>query len=358
MLNLPKRKNLQTVVTNLQERVLRPGGLIQAGKTPYMVIKDNGLVKLRHYSAGRQPKYPVPLVIVPPLAVNMLIYDWFPERSFVKSMVEFGFDVYLLDWGKPDRRHAHYCLQTYVAEFMPEFLQKVRQHSGQPQLSLHGWSMGGGLALCYQAITQDSAVRNIITLGTAVDGHANGQIGRQYAALNRTLKRVGFDLRKIPARWAYTPAWLNAVGFKLSDPVSSAQGYFELIKNLDDRELLSQNTTQSAFMDNLEAYPGGVIRDWMYSVWLENEAAQGVISLGQGKAYLNKVSANLMCCAGSHDKLANLHSCEPLMNMVSSEDKGFYVFDGGHTGIVSGVNAPQSIWPQMAHWLGQRSLTE
>lgn len=356
MLNLPSRRTWQSAATNISDRVLRPQKMITAGKTPYQVIHDNGLVRLRYYGvAGNTPKYPIPLVIVPPLAVNMYIYDWFPERSFVKTMIQHGFDVYLIDWGKPDRSHAHFTLETYVAKLMPEFLLKVQQHSGQQEMSLHGWSMGGGIALCYEALTQDQSIRNIVTLGTAVDGHANGQIGRQYAAVNRVIKRMGINFRKLPAHWAYTPAWANAIGFKLSDPVSSVQGYIDLVKNLDDREFVAQNANQSAFMDNLEAYPGGVIRDWMYSIWLENEASRGHISLGRDKIYLKDIQSNLLCCAGSSDKLANPHSCEPLMDMVSSQDKTYKVFPGGHTGIVSGSAAPNHIWPQIAQWLVDRS---
>ena len=166
---------------------------------------------------------------------------------------------------------------------------------------------------------------------------------------------MGVNLRKVPARWAYTPAWINAIAFKLSDPISSAQGYIDLIKNLDDREFVAQNANQSAFMDNLEAYPGGVIRDWMYSIWLENEASRGEISLGREKVYFKNIQANLLCCAGSSDKLANEHCCKPLVDMVGSKDKTFKLFPGGHTGIVSGTLAPTQIWPDMISWLAQRS---
>lgn len=356
MLNLPSRKTLQQAASNIRERVLRPHSMITAGKTPYTVVHDNGLIKLRHYTSSEyQVKYAVPLVIVPPLAVNMLIYDWFPDRSFVKYMLQQGFDVYLIDWGKPDRRHAHYTLKTYVSRFMPEFLQKVHEHSGKDELSLHGWSMGGGFVLCYEALTKDKSIRNIITLGTAVDGHANGQVGKQYAALNRVMKKVGLNIRNVPARWAYAPAWINAIGFKLSDPVSSVQGYIELIKNLDDREFVAQNANQSAFMDNLEAYPGGVIRDWLYNIWLENEASRGQILLGRDKIYFKDITANLLCCAGTNDMLANVHCCKPLINQVGSPDKTYKEFAGGHTGIVSGSNAPGQIWPEIAQWLAVRS---
>ena len=94
MLKRVTSRRIKALVSNAGERVLRPHTMITAGKTPFRVIKDNGLVRLRHYERSGWPvKYRVPLVIVPPLAVNMLIYDWFPERSFVRYFLERGFDA-------------------------------------------------------------------------------------------------------------------------------------------------------------------------------------------------------------------------------------------------------------------------
>jgi polyhydroxyalkanoate synthase len=347
-------RRIRHITRNAQDRFLRPDTLVQAGQTPYTVIADDGLVKLRHYRPV-QRKYAVPFVIVPPLAVNMLIYDLFPERSLVRFMVEQGFDVYMVDWGSPTRQHAHYTLATYACKLLPAFLQRVRQHSGQPELTLHGWSMGGGIALVYTALSGDPDIRNIIAVGTAIDGHANGAIGRQYAALNSAIRRLGINWRRIPSRWAYTPGWINAIGFKLSDPVNSARSYVDLIRNLDDREFVVQHATQSAFKDRLEPYPGGVIRDWTYSVWLENEAGQGRISVGQDVAYLERIGANLLCIAGTSDTLANVACCKKLLDLVSSPDKSLLVAPGGHTGIVSGSQAIEAVWQPTVEWLASRS---
>lgn len=351
---LKTARRIRHITRNAQDRFLRPDTLVQAGQTPYDVIADDGLVKLRHYRPV-QRKYAVPFVIVPPLAVNMLIYDLFPERSLVRFMVEQGFDVYMVDWGSPTRQHAHYTLATYACKLLPAFLQLVRQHSGQPELTLHGWSMGGGIALVYTALSGDPDIRNIIAVGTAIDGHANGAIGRQYAALNSAIRRLGINWRRIPSRWAYTPGWINAIGFKLSDPVNSARSYVDLIRNLDDREFVVQHATQSAFKDRLEPYPGGVIRDWTYSVWLENEAGRGRISVGQDVAYLERIGANLLCIAGTSDTLANVACCKKLLELVSSPDKSLLVAPGGHTGIVSGGQAREAVWQPMVEWLASRS---
>jgi polyhydroxyalkanoate synthase len=361
---------LRHMARNAADRLLRPDTLVTAGQLPFEVVKDNGLVSLRHYTALPQDsivvsgqtvpvqpqKFRVPLVIVPPLAVNMLVYDLFPERSFVKFLLASGFDVYLIDWGKPSRRHADYTLGTYVRELMPEFLDAVRQHSGENELSLHGWSMGGGLALAYAALSRDPGIRNIITLGTAIDGHANGALGRQYANLGRFLRSARLDWRRVPARWNYAPGWVNVIGFKLSDPVNSLKGYIDLLRNLDDREFVAQHANQGAFIDNLEAYPGGVIRDWMSSVWLENETASGQITVDGDVACFRHISASILGVAGKSDNLANPACCRRLMDVVGSEDREFYVAPGGHIGIVGGSQAPDSIWQKTVAWLGQRSV--
>jgi polyhydroxyalkanoate synthase len=294
-------------------------------------------------------------VIVPPLAINMLIYDMLPERSFVRHLTAHGFPVYLIDWGSPGFAHAHYTLSTYVKRLMPEFLAKVREHHGHPAISLQGWSMGGGLSLAYTAYHDDPHVRNIITFGTAIDGHANGVLGRNYKQFAALLRRFRLSARKLPARMAYSPAWLNVVGFKLSDPVGSVRGYRDLFSHLDDREYVVQHATQAAFIDHLEAYPGGVIRDWMASVWLENETARGRITLGREKAWLGNIKASVLGIAGTTDTLANVACCKPLLDVVGSQDKAFHVTPGGHTGIMSGSAAPQTSWAILVEWLLPRS---
>lgn len=360
---------LRHIARNAADRLLRPQSLVSAGQTPFEVLHRNDIVSLRHYLpleegvidvdghrvAVNPQRQRVPLVIVPPLAINMLVYDLFPERSLVKYLLAQGFEVYLIDWGKPTRKHAHYTLSTYVKQLMPEFLQAVRAHSGQQELSLHGWSMGGGLVAAYTALSGDQNIRNIITLGTACDGHANGPLGRQYASMGRFLQRTRLSWRMVPARWSFAPGWINVIGFKLSDPVNSLRGYVDLFRKLDDRDFVASHANQGAFIDNLEAYPGGVIRDWMSSVWLENETNSGQMTLDGEVAYFSQVRANLLCIAGRGDNLANPDCCKRLMDVVGSPDREFYVSPGGHIGIVGGSQAPDSVWKKTVEWLVARS---
>jgi polyhydroxyalkanoate synthase len=163
------------------------------------------------------------------------------------------------------------------------------------------------------------------------------------------------NLRKLPAPLAYAPGWVNVIGFKLMDPVSSIKGYLNLITQLENREYVEQHANQAAFIDNLEAYPGGVIRDWMASVWIENETSKGRFTVGHDVVHLDRVTANLLCIAGKKDNLTNIPCARGMMNVVSSVDKEFFIGPGGHIGIMGGRESAHTIWQKTADWLASRS---
>ena len=366
-------KPARRILNNANDRIFRARDLVLAEQTPFEVVHSNDLVKLRHYLPITQNEvmvdgiamtvnkntHKVPLVIVPPLAVNMLIYDLFPERSLVKYFVAQGFDVYLIDWGMPTRKHTHYNLNTYVSEFMPEFLAKVREHSGQQQLSLHGWSMGGIFTLCYTALTHDPDIRNLVILGTPINSHASGAIGKVYQAIERRAewvrKNTGFRIHNLNPQWLHTPGWANVVGFKMTNPMGSLMGYWELVVKLADRQFVVNHATTSAFLDKMVAYPGGIVQDMMVRIWIDNELAKGYMQLGKNEARLADIQCALLAGAGKSDNMVTKAAVETLMDHVSSSDKEFVVVAGGHMGILSGSKAPSDVWPKVADWLAVRS---
>tara|TARA_Y100001001_G_scaffold162039_1_gene187721 strand:- start:1829 stop:2980 length:1152 start_codon:yes stop_codon:yes gene_type:complete len=358
---------------NAFDRVFRAASLVQAGQTPFETLHSDGLVSLRYYPPLQEDfieldgmvipverkTHRTPIVIIPPLAVNMLIYDLFPQRSLVRFLRAKGFEVYLIDWGIPKREHTHYNMHTYVAELLPAYLNRVREHSGEQELSLHGWSMGGMFTLFYSALSKDQHIRNAIVLGLPIDSHASGAIGWMYQRIADVAgvvrKRTGFKLHDLKPHWFYTPGWANTIGFKLTNPVGSVMGYWELLVRLGDREFVTNHATTSAFLDRMVAYPGGVIQDTVVRVWIDNQLAKGQIQIGEDFALLENVNANLLAIAGQEDTLATPGAAKRVMDHVSSADKTFRVAPGGHMGILAGSKAPRASWLELAEWLAVRS---
>lgn len=363
---------LQSSVVNARQRFLNPGPLVQAEKTPFEVIWQEDIIRLRYYPplkeveidiAGkkvpvRRTTHPVPLVLVSPLAVNMYIYDLFPDRSLVKYLRAQGFELYMIDWGVPSVRHNHFTLAVYYRDWMPKLLEQVRGHSGTEKLSLHGWSMGGLFSLCYTALG-DEHIENLVLVGAPCDYHANGLLGKQYQKIARNLKwleqKTGWKVHDTRKRWWRSPGWANALAFKMTSPVNSAKGYWELLKNLHREEYVVAHATNGAFLDDMVAYPGATIQDVVQYLWVENSLAEGRLPQRSGKPLLKNVKANMLLICGEQDNIVN-HDCSTAMlQHVSAQDVTVVDVPGGHMGILGGSKAPESIWPVVADWLAERS---
>ncbi len=354
-----------TKFINLRDRLLHSERLVQAGKTPYEVISDDvqkqGLVKLRYYPAldGYPTIHRVPLVIVAPLAVNMLIYDLFENRSLVRFLLEQGFSVYMLDWGTPTREHARYNFEKYVLDFMPKLLEKVRQHSGQQELSLHSWSMSGVFALLYAAATKDKNIKNLIVLGTPVDAYRSGAIGAQYRraanAMKWVEKRTGFHPRTLPTGLLHSAGWSNALGFKLLDLKGTFKGHLSMLRQLDNRTAVESHATHGAFLDHMVDYPGGINHDMLINVWMDNGLSKGEFKIGGKVAHFKDIHASLLAGGGRSDTMVTINAVRPLINLVGTTDTTFASLPGGHVSMIASEAASQEFWPVLADWLAKRS---
>jgi poly(3-hydroxyalkanoate) synthetase len=363
-LNLSKLTQSAKFV-NLTDRLLHPERLIQAGKTLYNVIKGDvqgqGLIKLRHYPAlaGYPTRHRVPLVIVPPLAINMLIYDLFEHRSLVRYLLEQGFSVYMLDWGTPTRAHTDYNFEQYILDYMPKLLAQVRVHSGQQQLSLHSWSMSGVFALLYAAATQDPNIKNLIVLGTPIDSYKSGDIGAQMqklaGAVNWIEHHTRFHPRNLSSKLIHTAGWMNALSFMVLDVNGTLKGHLNMLRQLDNRTAVASHATHGAFLNHMVDYPGGINRDMMIKVWLDNSLSTGQFKIGGKVAYLKDIHAATLVGAGRSDTMVTTAAVRPLTKLVGSDDVTFSAIPGGHVSMIGSEAAANEFWPELATWLAVRS---
>ena len=358
---------------NGRARLFQADALSQAEQTPYETLFDDGLVKLRYYPPLQENAIPLtdgtvmsvsrdtprtPLVLVAPLAVNMLIYDLFPQRSLVRYLRARGFELYMVDWGRPGKYHNHLSLSSYFADYLPKLLVQVRQHSGKQQLSLHGWSFGGLFSLCYTALGRDPDIKNLVLVGAPTDYHRNGALGAQYRRFSRRAKWIrrstGLRIHDVPARLLRSPGWVNSLAFKLTNPVGSLQGYWNLVKNLHDRDFVSAHATNGAFLDDMVAYPGGVIQDIIRYLWTDNVVAHGQLPMEGTDGHLNRVTANVLNVTGANDPIVTPECSQAMEPLIRSKDKTFITIEGGHMGILGSAAAQKQSWGRIADWLIER----
>ena len=363
------------ITRNARQRFLNPETLVQAEQTPYEIIFSDDLVNVRYYPPLRENHIPVgddgtplavqrdthkvPLVLVAPLAVNMSIYDLFPNRSLVKYLRASGFELYLIDWGTPGWDHNHFDIATYFADYLPELLDEVQKHSGASEVSLYGWSFGALFSYCAAALDNDKRIRNLVLIGSPCDYHANGSIGKQYQLISKSLSllenTLGFRVHQTKRRFWRSPGWANATAFKLTSPISSLRNYLDLVRNLHSEEYITRNATQGAFLNDMVAYPGGVIQDTVQYLWVDNCTAHGDLPMHDADHTLKDVTSDIMLVYGDNDPLVTPECSRALVDQVSSLEIEQALVPGGHMGILAGSAAPTHIWPKVVEWLAKHS---
>jgi len=355
------------------ERRRHPQRFILNDKTPWVEIHRDGIMAVRHYTLPpmdtvsidgkeipvQRNQHRVPILLVPALGIQAWTWDLMPSRSMVRYLMARGYDVYLVDWGKPSLSTRELGLHTYVNEWMPAAVEQVRQHAGSDEISLVGYCMGGLLCLMYLGAFPDAPVRNLSTIASPVNFHKNGFFGKAMSLASYPALKAHdwFQLRveKFDAKLFHIPGGLLSLGFKMTNPPGVVTAYLDLVRNITDREYVTEYMTMGQWFNDMVDYPGATVREVVEKMVFANSLAGGRIRLGERYSDFSNIRCSLLAFAGSSDRIASVHAARDIMKLTSSTDRRFEVVPGGHAGVFAGSKAPDHAWRAIADWLAVRS---
>jgi polyhydroxyalkanoate synthase len=321
------------------------------GRTPYDVVYRRDKLEVRRYRhADRsiRPRHDLPVLLVPPLMVKPFIFDLTPERSLVRFLLDHGFDVFLVDFGEPDRADALVTLDHYVLDWIPAAVRQVREASGRRELSLLGYCMGGLFALMYLGVTPDRSVRNVVTIGAPLDASKMGLFAWM-------AKMAGDRVELLSRSMGNVPGGLSSLGFRLLTPVRNVTRYADLFMNLWNREYMNGFDAMNQWVHQFIDYPQGAFEQFVRDFVQHNRLVRGTMRFGGKTADLRRVRANLLVIAGKTDQLAPPAAVRAQLDAVGSADVTYRVTPGGHMSALAGPSAPRHVWRPIAEWLAARS---
>lgn len=150
--------SLITGLTHLLEDVARGDGLVgrrapndfelgvNIAATPGAVVFQNRLMEVIQYAPSTDKVHRRPLLFVPPLVNKFYLFDLTPKASYLKWLVDQGHTVFVVSWVNPDTSHADVGLDDYVIEGVVAAMDAVEQATGEPDLDLVAYCLGGTLA--------------------------------------------------------------------------------------------------------------------------------------------------------------------------------------------------------------------
>jgi polyhydroxyalkanoate synthase len=319
------------------------------GVTPKDVIYKAGTVNLYHYKPIADEIYRVPILIVMATSNRGYILDLAPQQSFVEFLLKRGYDVYMLDWSAPGREEHTLTLEDYTQRFIPDCVRRVQERSGETDVTMLGYCMGGVLSTIYASTTPDTQVKNLVCFTTPVDFS-------QMELFNKWSDRRFFDVDRLVDTTGNVPSELLFASFEALRPASRIASQIRLWEDIWNDEYVRSYRMFERWSNDMLPLAGEYFRQTIKKLVWENGLFTGNLEVGGRTADLANITVPMLHVLAEHDHIVPLTAAQPLIARVSSADKSEYIIKGGHVSIVAGANAQRRLWPKLDAWLGGRSI--
>ncbi|MBW3605541.1 MAG: class III poly(R)-hydroxyalkanoic acid synthase subunit PhaC [Actinobacteria bacterium] len=321
---------------------------LDTGVSPKTVVHRDGKVALYRFDPriGEDERHPVPVLIVYAVFNRWWMMDIAEDRSLIRGLLDQGLDVYLLDWGHPDRGDRYLQLSDYIDGYVRDAVDVLRDRHGDEPVNMIGVCQGGVTSLCYAALYPHD-VRNLITMVTPVDFAQGTEIVAQWG--RSADPDVAVDaLGMIPGE-------LVSLGFLMRSPFErNLVKYLGMLDVLDDRERLLSFLRMEKWIFDTPDVPGETYRQWMTDCYRGNKLIAGEMHIGGRRVDLHNVTMPVLNIYAERDDLIPPASSRPLGDHVGTDDYTARSFDVGHIGMYVSGRVQRDLPTAVANWLRDR----
>jgi polyhydroxyalkanoate synthase len=320
---------------------------IPTGVTEKEAIYQKDKMTLYHFKphVKQTKKAKRPLLIVYALVNRPYMMDLQENRSTIRGLLEAGQDVYLIDWGYPDRADKYLTLDDYINGYIDQCVNILRKRHAVKDIDLLGVCQGGAFSLCYAA-THTDKIRKLVTMVTPVDFHTEENM------LSHWIKHVDVDLLvdtmgNIPGdlmNWTF----LSLKPFELL-----GQKYLNMVDIMDSEENMKNFMRMEKWIFDSPDQAGEAYRQFIKDFYQENKLIKGEVEIGGRKINLKDVTMPVLNIYARDDHLVPPSASKPLRNYVGTKDYTELSFDGGHIGIYVSGRAQKQVPPSIGEWLNK-----
>lgn len=333
-------------VANAQNHVLSPDE-IRLEATEHEVVYKEDKVRLLHYKP-RTPKQAATPVVISYAVVNRYhIFDIHPQRSWVRSLLEQGFDVYMVDWGVPTNIDRHLDFDDYVNGYLDNCVEFARSESGADSVTLQGYCTGGTIAVAYAAL-HPGMVRNLVATAPVIDGWRDTTVVSNLARhidVDRMVDTVG----NMPPEFMY-------YCFSILKPFEQGiEKYIRLFDNINNKRFVDSFMRVEKWLAETPPIPGELFRQWIRDIYHDNLLVQDMMHIGGRRVSLKDIRMPLFTQVAVGDHLVSPECSMPLHYAVGSEDKTMRIYPTGHVGMIASSLSQKTILPELGAWLAERS---
>jgi polyhydroxyalkanoate synthase subunit PhaC len=308
-----------------------------------------GTLRLYHYRPLVDDVFRVPVLLVMATTNRGYIFDMVPGQSFVEFLLKRGYDVFMVDWDAPRPDERDLAMEDYILDFLPACVEKVKENSGEPDLTVIGYCFGGVLSLLWAALHREAGLKNLITFTTPINFKA-------MEAFQAWSDPRFFDVDQVVETFGQCPAEMLYTAFSMLRPGAQVAGNIRLWDNMWNDEFVKSYRMFDRWATDMLPLAGAYFRQTTKQLMWDNALYEKRMTVGGRTVDLSTIVAPFMHVTAEHDHIVPAAASAPLIDMIGSADKQQVILKGGHVSLVAGANAVRRLWPQLDMWLGEKSL--
>jgi polyhydroxyalkanoate synthase len=319
---------------------------VEIASTPKTAVYTEDKLTLYRYDRKAEAKYKTPILIVYALVNTYKMLDLQPDRSYIKNLLDSGFDVYLIDWGFPAKSDRYISMDDYVNDYINNCVDFVRKKNRVESINILSICQGGTLSVIYSALYPNK-IKNLVTHVTPIDFDTNDGL------LFRWSKDMDFD-KLVEGFDGLIPGDFLNQGFDMLKPMMKVQKQQTLATSLDDEAKLTNFLRMEKWISESPAQTGECFRQFMKDLYQKNKLVKSELEVGGKKVNLKNLTSPLLNIYATEDHLVPPAATIPLNDVVGSKDKELYSFKGGHIGVFVGSKSQKELAPAVVSWLANR----
>ena len=319
---------------------------VQVATTPKELVWESDLVKMYHYKRETPATCKIPVLVSFAMMNRQDVLDLQPDRSLIKKLLDEGLDIYIMDWGYPQRQHRYLTMEDYILGFMGDAVDFIRKSTKSAKIHKMGICQGGTFSAIYAALFPEKF--KTLTVYVAPFDFSGNE-----CMLYKWTKDL--DVDTMVDSLGIIPADMLNAGFGSLKPSADISKYFGMIDMMQDEAKMTNFLRMEKWKNDCPDLAGEMFRKYIKDLWRDNKLIKGEFELGGKKVNLKNINMPFLNIYATEDNIIPNNSTKPIMEMIGSKDKELYAFPGGHIGVFVGNKSQKELAPKVAKWVTERS---
>jgi polyhydroxyalkanoate synthase len=313
---------------------------------------------------GVKPANKKPLLIAYSLIGSYKMLDLQQDRSVIKNLLLKGIEVYVIDWGHPNKSDKWLSFDDYILTYLSDCVDFIKARHSLTNISLLGICEGGVFAACYASIHPER-ISSLALAVTPIDFHADldAQADPSQASvgyLNRLLRKfTRKDLEAMIDSFGYLPGETTGLVFLEMTLVKSLTKYnWELLDSLaGDKDKVLNFLRMEKWLLDRPHHPSEAAKQWLIDLYNENKLIKKEFELENQRVDLSCLSMPVLNIFAKHDHIVPPVTSQALKGYLPTKTKYEELeLNAGHIGAFVSGKANKLFSDKITKWVSRKPV--